>query len=113
MPEELLRPLADVAAAAVTGAGSAAMGAAAAADVPDGQRIDSEDALAAVGRLIDAEHNGDDAERAVTAIVLRGDFELKIALAALELARAMERATDRLAGFGHLLRRHVLADLSA
>jgi len=33
-------------------------------------------------------------------------------LAALELARAMERATDRLAGFGHLLRRHVLADLS-
>ena len=112
MPEELLRPLADVAAAAVTGAGSAAMGAAAAADVPDGQRIDSEDALAAVGRLIDAEHNGDDAERAVTAIVLRGDFDLKTTLAALELARAMERATDRLAGFGHLLRRHVLADLS-
>jgi uncharacterized protein Yka (UPF0111/DUF47 family) len=112
MPQELLRPLADVAAAAVAGAGSAAMGAAAAADVPDGQRVDSEDALAAVGRLIDAEHSGDRAERAVTAMVLRGDFELKVALAALELARAIERATDRLAGFGHLLRRHVLADLS-
>ncbi len=111
--EELLHPLAEVAAAAVAGAGSAAAGAAAAADVPDGQRVDSEDALAAVGRLIDAEHAADDAERALTAVVLRGDFDLKTALSALELARALERATDRLAGFGHLLRQRVLADLSA
>jgi hypothetical protein len=34
-------------------------------------------------------------------------------LAALELARAIERATDRLAGLGHLLRQYVIADLSA
>ena len=42
----------------------------------------------------------------------RGDFELKTALSVLELARAIERATDRLAGFGHLLRARVLAELS-
>jgi hypothetical protein len=38
---------------------------------------------------------------------------MKTALSALELARALERATDRLARFGHLLHRHLLADLSA
>jgi uncharacterized protein Yka (UPF0111/DUF47 family) len=109
----LLTPLAQLCAAAVSGAEAAAIGVAAATDVPEGHRIDSEDALAAVGRLIEAEHKADAAERAVTAILLSGDFDLKTALSALELARAVERATDRLAGFGHLLRDHVLADLSA
>jgi uncharacterized protein Yka (UPF0111/DUF47 family) len=110
---DLLKPLAELCAAAVTGAEAAASGAAAAANIPDGQRVDAEDALAAVDRLIEAEHNGDSAERALTASVLRGEFDLKTALSVLELARALERSTDRLAGFGHLLRRHVLADLSA
>jgi uncharacterized protein Yka (UPF0111/DUF47 family) len=110
---DLLTPLARLCAAAVSGAEAAAIGVAAATDVPEGHRIDSEDALAAVGRLIEAEHKADAAERAVTAILLSGDFDLKTALSALELARAVERATDRLAGFGHLLRDHVLADLSA
>ena len=110
---ELLNPLAELCAAAIFGAEAAAAGAAAAADVSDGHRVDSEDALAAIDRLIEAEHNGDDAERALTALVLQGEFDLKTALSVLELARAIERATDRLAGFGHLLRRHVLAELSA
>ncbi|MFG1465211.1 hypothetical protein V5F77_20210 [Xanthobacter sp. DSM 24535] len=109
---DLLKPLADLCAAAVAGAGAAASGAAAAAEVPAGQRIDSEDALAAVGRLIEAEHAADSAERAVTALVLTETYDLKTALGVLELARALERATDRLAGFGHVLREHVLADLS-
>jgi uncharacterized protein Yka (UPF0111/DUF47 family) len=109
---EVLGPLAELCSEAVSGTEAAAAGAAAAADVPDGHRVDSEDALAAIGRLIDAEHNADAAERALTAIVLRGEFDLKTALSVLELARALERATDRLAGFGHVLHRHVLADLS-
>jgi uncharacterized protein Yka (UPF0111/DUF47 family) len=112
MPAELLDPLAALCATAVFGAEAAAAGAAAAAEVPEGHRVDSEDALAAVGRLIEAEHRGDATERAVTAKVLTGDFDLKTALAALDLARALERATDRLAAFGHVLREHVLADLS-
>src|SRR5664279_2659506 len=110
---DLLKPLAELCAAAIFGAEAAAAGAAAAADVPDGHRVDSEDALAAIDRLIEAEHHGDDAERALTTIILQGEFDLKTALSVLELARAIERATDRMAGFGHLLRRHVLAELSA
>jgi len=112
MPAELLDLLAKLCATAVFGTEAAASGSAAAAEVPEGHRVDSEDALAAVGRLIEAEHRGDATERAVTAKVLTGGFDLKTALAALDLARALERATDRLAAFGHILREHVLADLS-
>lgn len=113
IPPDLLKPIGDLTDATIAGAEAVAAGAAAAADVPEGQRVDSEDAFAAVGRLIEAEHKGDDAERALTALVLRNGYDLKTALAVLELARALERATDRFAGFGHLLRQHVLADLSA
>jgi len=109
---ELLSRLAELCAAAVAGTEAVATGVAAASLVPEGQRIDAEDAFAATGRLVAAEHAGDAAERAVTALILGGDFELKTALCVLDLARAIERATDRLAGFGHLLREHVLADLS-
>lgn len=109
---KLLAPLAELAAAAVAGSEAAASGAAAAADVPQGHQNDSEDALAAVGRLIDAEHQADASERAVTAVVFAGEFDLKTALSVIDLARAIERATDRLTGFGHLLRAHVLADLA-
>ena len=112
LPAEVLASLAELASAAVAGAEAAASGAAAAADVPDGQQVDSEDAFAAIGRLAEFEHKADDEERALTAIVLRSDFAMKTALSALELARALERATDRLARFGHLLHRHLLADLS-
>jgi uncharacterized protein Yka (UPF0111/DUF47 family) len=109
---ELLDPLAELCAATVSGAEAAATGAAAAAEVPEGHRVDSEDALAAVGRLTEAEHRGDAAERAVTARILTGECDLKTALSILDLARALERATDQLARFGHLLREQVLAELS-
>jgi hypothetical protein len=44
--------------------------------------------------------------------VLRGHFETETALAVLELARALERANDRMAVAGNLLHTHVMADLS-
>lgn len=109
---DVLTPLADLAAAAVAGAEAAAQGACAAADVPEGRRVDSEEAFAAIARLIEAEHGADRAERAITAKVLLGDVDLKTALSALELARSIERATDRFAAFGHVLRERVLADLA-
>jgi len=109
LPRELLPPLAQLCAAAIAGAEAAASGVAAAIEVPEGHRIDADAAFAAVGRLIDAEHAADAAERALTTKVLGGNLDLKTALAALELARALERATDRLAAFGHLLRRYLLA----
>ncbi|MFG1478811.1 hypothetical protein V5F53_09085 [Xanthobacter sp. V4C-4] len=108
----LAEPLVRLARLAVSGSEAAAMGVAAAVEIPDGNRVDSEEAIAAFGRLVEIEHQGDAAERAVTTRVLRGDHDMKAALAALELARALERATDQLAGFGHLLHAHVLADLS-
>jgi uncharacterized protein Yka (UPF0111/DUF47 family) len=110
---DLLQPLAELCAATVCGTEAAASGVAAAAEVPDGHRIDTEDALAAIGRLSDVEHRADMAERTVTARILTGDFPFRAALSVLEFARALERSTDRLAAFGHLLREHVLADLSA
>ena len=108
----LREPLIELCSAAVAGAEAAAIGAAAAAEIPHGRRVDSDTVLSAVATLIEAEHRGDAAERAVTASVLKDEFDLKTALSALELARALERATDRLAMFGHTLREHVLADLS-
>jgi uncharacterized protein Yka (UPF0111/DUF47 family) len=110
---EALKPLADLCSAAVSAAEAAGSGVDAAAEVPEGKRVDAEDALAAVSRLIDIEHLADAAEREVTTLVLRGGLTLPASLSVLELARAIERATDRLASFGHLLRQHVLADLSA
>ena len=112
-PPALLACLAELCAATVAGAEAAAAGVTAAAEVPDGHRVDAEDTLAAIGRLIDVEHRADAAERMVTAEILTGEFDLKTALSILELARALERSTDRMAAFGHLLREHVLADLSS
>jgi len=113
LPLELIDPLDELCAAVVSATEAAAAGTAAAAEVPEGHRVDSEDALAAVGRLLDAEHKGDAAERKVTAAIFNGGFDLKTALSVLDLARALERATDRLAAFAHALREHVLADLAA
>jgi hypothetical protein len=86
--------------AAVSGTEAAATGVAAAAEMPEGNRADSEDALAAVGRLIDAEHRADAAEREVMRTVMQGEFDLKTALSVIDLARTLERATDRLASPG-------------
>ncbi|MBR0726420.1 hypothetical protein [Bradyrhizobium manausense] len=117
MPERtdpsLLAALAELCAVAMTATEVAASGVAAATDVPEGRRADSEDALFAVTRLIDTEHAADSQERTTTALVFGGGFDVATSLSVLELARAIERATDRLAGFGHLLRRHIMIDLAA
>jgi uncharacterized protein Yka (UPF0111/DUF47 family) len=109
----LLASLAELCVVAATAAEAAASGVAASMDVPEGQRVDSEDALAAVSRLIDTEHAADTRERATTTLVFRGGFDVATSLSVIELARAIERATDRFAAFGHLLRRHIMIDLAA
>lgn len=109
----LLASLAELCVVAATAAETAASGVAAAMDVPEGRRVDSEDALAAVTRLIDAEHAADTRERATTTLVFCGGFDVATSLSVIELARAIERATDRFAAFGHLLRRHIMIDLAA
>ena len=109
----LITALAQLCAVALGAIETAASGLGAAADVPEGRNVDSEDALSAVVRLIDAEHAADVQERTITALVFAGKYDVATSLSVLELARAIERATDRLAGFGHLLRRHIMTDLAA
>ncbi len=104
--------LAALAAAALSGTEAAASGIDAAAEVSQGRRLDVDDAFDATRRLIDLEHVADDAERTITGLVLC-DGDTRAALCILELARAIERATDHLARIGHLLHEHVMADLSA
>jgi uncharacterized protein Yka (UPF0111/DUF47 family) len=111
--KSLISALSELCAVAITAAEAAASGLAAAAEVPEGRRADSEDALAAVVRLVDAEHAADSRERAIAALVFTGGHDAATALLVLELARAIERSTDRLAGFGHLLRKHIMTDLAA
>jgi uncharacterized protein Yka (UPF0111/DUF47 family) len=110
---ELLDTLAELCAVTVSGTEAAVIGAAAAAEIPEGQRVDYEDALAAAMRLVEDEHRGDAADRAVTAKILGGPYDLKASLAILSLAHPLERATDQLARFGHSLRDYVLSDLSS
>jgi uncharacterized protein Yka (UPF0111/DUF47 family) len=112
LPDDLLEPLAELGHAAVTGTEAVAICASAAADVPEGQSIDSEVALRATDQLIDVEHRADAGERVVTAIVLRGDFNLRTALSILDLARALEQATDRLLALGRTLGTYVVAHSS-
>jgi uncharacterized protein Yka (UPF0111/DUF47 family) len=107
-----LDPLAALADAVVRGCEAAVSGIDAAAEVSEGRSADVDDAFDAARRLIDLEHAADDAERTVTGLVLRNG-DAKGAFCLLELARAIERATDRLARIGHLLHAHVMADLSA
>lgn len=109
---ELLDGLTELCNLVVAGTEFAAIGTAAAAELPEGQRVDFEDALAAVTNLIEDEHRGDVAERAITTKILTGGYDLKTSLSVLSVAHPLERATDQLARFGHSLRDHVLADLS-
>jgi hypothetical protein len=105
-------PLAALSDAVVRGTEAAVSGIDAAAEISYGRRADVDDAFDATRRLIDLEHAADDSERIVTGLVLRNAGASE-AVCRLELARAIERATDRLARIGHLIHQHVMADLSA
>ena len=105
-------PLAELCDAAVAGVEAAAKGLEAAAAAPDGDSLDSSEALGATDRLAELEHVADGAERAVTIAVLKNGGDIGAALSVLELARALERATDQISALGHQLHQHVMADLS-
>ena len=77
-PPELLDSLAQLCAVTVSAAEAAVVGAAATAEIPEGQRVDYEDALAAAMRLVEDEHKGDAADRAVTTKILGGTYDLEV-----------------------------------
>ena len=100
---------------AISGAEAGVRGLEAAASLAEGDgadMADTEDALSATARLVDIEHAADRAERTVTGLVLSGEAGGKSGMVVLELARALERASDRLALVGHVLHDQVMAELS-
>lgn len=109
----VLESLTELYGAAISGTEAAVRGLEAAAGLAEGDGADTDDALAATDRLEDLEHAADRAERAVETLVLRCDPNVRSALPVLELARALERATDHLSALGHNLHTHVMADLSS
>lgn len=111
----LLEPLCELCDGAISGAEAAVRGLEAAASLSEadgGDTADSEDALSATSRLVDIEHAADRAERTITRLTLSGEAGGERSMVALELARALERASDRMALVGHVLHNQVLADLS-
>ena len=99
---------------AISGAETAVRGLEAAASLAegDGGSADSEDALQATARLVDLEHAADASERTVTRLVLGGGAAREGRLVVLELARALERSSDRFSQIGHVLHSHVMGELT-
>jgi len=105
--------LAELCGAVVACTEAISSGADAAGEIPAGHRVDFEDALAATTRISQLEHSADDAERAVTALVLKTELDSRTAISTLELARSLERASDGLAAAGNLLRAYSMEEISA
>jgi len=85
----------------------------AAARLPEGARVDSVDALQAIDAVINAEKSTDDAYRIALAAILASPSEANFTFVAIELARALESATDHLARAALCLRERVIEELSA
>ena len=107
-----LAPLVTLCDTAAAGAEAVARAADATAAVPGGHRADADDALEASAKLIDLEHAADGSERETIAAILTDADGGAGAHALLECARKVERATDRFARAGHVLRAHVIGDLT-
>jgi uncharacterized protein Yka (UPF0111/DUF47 family) len=115
LDQALVAPLGELCTTAVSGVEAAVRGLEAIASLSEGEggaSADAEDALHATAHLVDLEHEADTAERAVTSLVLGGGASREGGLVALELARSLERTSDRLALVGHLLHSHVMGELS-
>jgi uncharacterized protein Yka (UPF0111/DUF47 family) len=111
----LLEPLGELCTAAISGAEVGVRGLEAAACLSEGDNptsADSEDALSATARLVDLEHQADKAERNLTRLLLGDEAGQGRGMVVLELARALERASDRMALIGHVLHNQVMAGLS-
>jgi pyruvate,orthophosphate dikinase len=76
-------------------------------------RIDVDDFLAAIHRILSLEHQTDDAERRVTEALHTGDGDVRLVLAVTEVAKGFEQAADALMRVGLKLRAHVLGSVLA
>jgi len=76
-------------------------------------RLDVDDFLAAIHRILTLEHTTDDVERRVTEALGGSDAQLRVVLSVTEVAKGFEQAADALMRVGLKLRAHVLASVLA
>lgn len=83
--------------------------------LPEGKRRDAAFALEKIDATVDAERAADVAERAAFAALFSGPppFDPRLPALGLEIARALEESTDRLAHAAMALRARLLQELSA
>lgn len=106
-----LLPLAGLVTLAVTAMVQAVE---AASRLQDGQRIDATTALQAIETVVDTERDADKAERDVLAALMQSrELDARVLLLRLELAKALEGATDCLSHAAFALRDRVMDELSA
>ena len=85
----------------------------AASMLPEGQRVDAVAALQAIDATVQAERDADAAERASISAVMQSGRDARTLVLGLEIARALETATDFAAHAALALREHVLEEPSA
>ena len=105
-----LIPLAAVATEAVSAMVRAVE---AASRLPEGQRADATEALQAIDAVVNAERAADTSQREAFAALLAAEREPRLLTLGLELARALESATDQLSHAAFALRDRVLEELAA
>jgi hypothetical protein len=106
--------LAELSAIAIDGISHLVRAVEAASRLPQGHRSDAADSLQAIDAVIDAERRADEAQRgAFSAFMQRPATDARGLVLRLEIARALETATDHLAHAALSLRDRVLEELSA
>jgi uncharacterized protein Yka (UPF0111/DUF47 family) len=113
-PVANLAPLGELADVVVEGIGQLVRATEAASRLPQGNRADAEDSLRAIDAVVTAEHRADTAERRALGAFMRApSADVRALMLGLEIARALETATDHLAHAALSLRERVLEELSA
>jgi len=114
LEDSLAEKVAALADLAMRGTGELIKAVAATARLPEGKRSDAAFALQAIDAVAQVERSADAAQRgAMEACVRNGDRDARTLILGIEIARAIESATDRLAHAAHALRNRVLKELSA
>ena len=110
----LVEQLAFLADLALRSTGEMIKAVTAAARLPEGKRSDAAFALQAIDAVGEIERSADGAQRSALAAFVRvGGDDVRTVLVGVEVARAIESATDRLAHAAYALRNRVLQELSA
>jgi hypothetical protein len=113
LPGGLIEPLAALADIATASVADLVRSIESAARLPEGVRIDAVAALQGIDAVIGAEKSADDRYRTAVGAILGFPAEANLAFIAIELARALESATDQLARAALSLRDRVIEELSA